>query len=118
MTMDEFCERCSANLEGQVKGFDFMILLPLIIDLVLETLSGCGRDDDEVVQMIRTNNFYARWACRSAVRKVNQQERKRMPIGQTSELILGTAAAEDEADIKTLLSEVHNNVPHTDYGWG
>ncbi len=84
---------------------------------VIEMLGNCGRDDDDVIQMVADNDFWAQVAVRRAVRTVNREEGVRMPVGVVSGAILSEAKQAGGSNLKLMLDEAKDNAATFDSVW-
>jgi hypothetical protein len=118
MKVSQFCDGCAATgQKTNVKGFDFAVLLPLVLQMVVGFLSKCG--DDDVVQRIEKRDFWAQYAVRSSVKQAAREEG--VEVGRNlravSDVILDTAQQVGEANVRSMLEEARSNVPDFDRGW-
>ena len=67
----QYEERVMADLKSQVVGFDFTILVPIVIQVLAEVLGSCGKEKAEVLRHMQnaTNDFWAKTITLQAVRK-------------------------------------------------
>ena len=118
MKVSSFCDGCVANgLSRNVKGFDFAVLLPLVLQMVVQFLSKCG--DDDVVEKIEKRSFWAQYAVRTSVKQTAMEEG--VDVGRSlravSDVILDTAQQVGEKNVRIMLEEARSNVPDFDRGW-
>ncbi len=57
--------------------FDFGILIPLVLDILVEQLAGCfakSATPETVMQKLADRNFMARWEVRKAISRASRDE--------------------------------------------
>jgi len=117
MKVSTFCDGCAAAASDEVKGFDFAILMPLVLQLVVGFLSKCG--DDDVVERIQNGDFWAQYAVRKSVKDAAAMEG--VDIGRNlrkvSDVILEQAKQAGPSGVRAMLEEARSNVPDFDRGW-
>lgn len=118
MNVSTFCDGCTANGKAaNVKGFDFAVLIPLVLQMVVEFLKQCG--DDDIVEKIEKRDFWAQYAVRSSVKRAARDEG--VDVGRNlrkvSDVVLDTAQQVGEANVRSMLREARSNVPDFDRGW-
>jgi len=117
MKVQQFCDDCATAADSKVKGFDFSIFMPLVLQALVSFLSKCG--DDDIVERIEKRDFWAQYAVRKSIKDTAREEG--IAIGRnlkaTADVILDTAQQTGESGIKSLLAETRSNVPDFDAVW-
>ena len=67
--MDKCCEDLAkvTGAKSQVYGFDFTIILPLVLDILMKVIGDCG-GSKSVVDKIESKSYLAQWAVRKAIK--------------------------------------------------
>lgn len=117
--LDSFCEECEVASREQIKGFDFAILIPLVLEFVVDWLRNCG-DEDSVFDQIKERGFYVRYAVRRGIKLAASEEGEPIPKGGLKagcELVLSQAVVMGEQKFGEALGELENRVPDFDGAW-
>ena len=104
---EECCESLQAATLHRAYGFDFTILLPLILDILMEVIGGCG-DEDDVIEKIEKKSFTAKWAARKAIKQAAKDQGLRVKssgVRSSSEDIINWASKNTDL-IRSALKEV------------
>jgi hypothetical protein len=118
MRIENFCQTCASSLQSQanVKGFNFAIFLPLVLEILVKTLGNCGKDEDDVVSAIEDGGFWTEYHILSAIKEASKLEKIRLPISlrEMSGVVLGEAQKAGSVEIKAMLQEANENDPDFD----
>lgn len=119
--LESFCDDCQAASREQVKGFDFAILIPLVLEFVVDWLKNCGNDgDDAVFDRIQRRGFYVRYAVRRGIKLAAREEEVSIPAGGLKagqEVILAQASAMGQAKFSEAMDELKHHVPDFTGAW-
>ena len=119
MNVSQFCGQCAASCARrlpQAKGFDFTVFLPLVIEYLIESLSGCGRSDDDIVAEVAKGGFWVDYSVRTAVKKAARADGAIIAgsLRTVSDAIVREAQVAGAENVKAMLQETRSNVP--DFG--
>lgn len=113
-------QRVSAKVtQEQLTGFDFSVLIPVIIQLITGLLQGCLNKTSaaDVAAQMKQGGFWSRFAARRAVNQAAKEEGKKLSAKERRILVdslLEEIADTSESDCVSMVQEIQGNT----YDWG
>ena len=104
--------------------FDFSVVLPLVLDLLVGMLSDCLNDnasEDDAIRHIRERSFWAKRAARMAVARTAResgQKIKRRDRLYLADTVCDCCAEYPEDKLRNLVHEVNDTTVDFDSLWG
>lgn len=121
--MDKATQAVEARVSEKVTqdnlvGFDFAILIPVIIQLITSLLQDCLNQStvDQVASSMKEGGFWARYAARRAVNQAAKEEGQKLKPKERRVLIdslLEEMADTSQADCVSMIKEIQGNT----YSW-
>ncbi|MCA9013730.1 MAG: hypothetical protein KDA77_00230 [Planctomycetaceae bacterium] len=108
-------KRVAANAEKeQLVGFDFSVLIPVVIQLVTSLIQGCLGDKsvEEVAKRMRSGGFWAKRAAREVINRAAKEEEQELTAKQRKLLmnsLLQEMKETSEADTIAMVEEIQQN---------
>jgi len=106
--------------EGSVRAFDFAILIPLVLELLVPWLRQCLGQDVDIAAEVKRGGFWARYAVRTCTRRAARS----VVGGQTAGIqrhaekaVLSAAAELTEAQLAAICEEITTRVPDFSSVW-
>ncbi|MGB1707902.1 MAG: hypothetical protein ACPHF4_08770 [Rubripirellula sp.] len=117
-SVEQFSDDVELIISGseQVVGFDPSILVPLVLQILIDVLGNCSDPDTVEKRMQNPKNFWTRWATRKAIRQAEKESETDLSSKDRNVLkdaIESRCEQCDAAEIKALISDIDDNTEYT-----